>query len=89
MMQSVGRSHHPRIIELEEHLAHELLLLHLQESFAILTPVQARRLHARYLLSMRVKDIAAIEGVSRPQVSDSIRGALKRLNKHFKKQKWI
>lgn len=77
------------MIELEEQLAHELLLLHLQESFAILTPIQARRLHARYLLGMRVKDIAAMEGVSRPQVSDSIRGALKRLHKHFKKQKWI
>lgn len=77
------------IIELEEQLAHELLLLHMQESFAILTPIQARRLHARYLLGMRVKDIADMEGVSRPQVSDSIRGALKRLHKHFKKQKWI
>lgn len=77
------------MIELEEQLAHELLLLHLQESFDILTPIQARRIHARYLLGMRVMDIATVEGVSPSQVSDTIRGALKRLRKHFKKQKWI
>lgn len=77
------------MIELEEQLAHELLLLHLQESFSILTPTQARRLHARYLLGMKIREIAADEGVSPSQVSASVRGALKKLRKHFKKQKWI
>lgn len=77
------------MIEWEEQIAHERLLLHLQESFAILTPPQARRLHARYLLGMKIKDIAAAEGVSPSQVGDSIRGAVKKLHKHFKKQKWI
>lgn len=39
------------MIEWEEQAAHELLLEHLRESFSILTPKQARRLHARYLLA--------------------------------------
>ena len=77
------------MIELEEQAAHELLLEHLRESFSILTPKQARRLHARYLLGMKIKEIAAAEGVSPSQVGDSIRGAVKKLHKHFKKQKWI
>ena len=77
------------MIEWEEQAAHELLLEHLRESFSILTPKQARRLHARYLLGMKIKEIAATEGVSPSQVGDSIRGAVKKLHKHFKKQKWI
>lgn len=77
------------MIEWEEQATHELLLEHLRESFSILTPKQARRLHARYLLGMKIREIAAAEGVSPSQVGDSIRGALKKLHKHFKKQKWI
>ena len=77
------------MIEWEEQMAHERLLLHLQQSFSILTPPQTRRLHARYLLGMKIKDIAAVEGVSPSQVGDSIRGAVKKLHKHFKKQQWI
>lgn len=77
------------MIEWEGQAAHELLLEHLRESFSILTPKQVRRLHARYLLGMKIKEIAAAEGVSPSQVGDSIRGAVKKLHKHFKKQKWI
>lgn len=77
------------MIEWEEQIAHERLLIHMQESFAILTSTQARRLHARYLLGMKIREIAAAEGVSPSQVSDSVRAAVKKLHKHFKKQKWI
>lgn len=77
------------MIEWEKQMAHERLLVHMQESFAILTPIQARRLHARYFLGMKIKEIAAAEGVSPPLVSHCVRGALKKLHKHFKKQKWI
>ena len=72
----------------EEETAHALLLQHLAEALSILTPTQARRVHARYMLGMKIREIAAIEGVSPSQVSDSIRGAVKKLQKHFKKQKW-
>ncbi len=77
------------MIEWEEQIAHERLLLHMQESFSILTPIQARRLHARYFLGMKIREIAATEGVSPSQVSDSVRAAVKKLQKYFKKQKWI
>ena len=77
------------MIELEEQLELELMLLHLEQSFAVLTPIQARRLHSRYLLGMKIKDIAAADGVSPSQVGDSVRGAIRKLHKHFKKQKWI
>lgn len=77
------------LIAAEKEAAHELLLQHLSEAFAVLTPTQARRLHARYMLGMKIREIAAAENVSPPQVSDSIRGAIKKLQKHFKKEKWI
>ncbi|MDD2957189.1 MAG: sigma-70 family RNA polymerase sigma factor [Lachnospiraceae bacterium] len=77
------------LIVAEEEAAHELLLRHLSEAFSILTPTQARRLHARYMLGMKIRAIAAAEGVNPSQVSDSVRSAIKKLQKHFKKQKWI
>lgn len=77
------------IIAAEDGAAHALLLQHLAEALSILTPTQARRVHARYMLGMKIREIAAIEGVSPSQISDSIGGAVKKLQKHFKKQKWI
>lgn len=76
------------MIAAEESTAHDLLLQHLSEAFSILTPTQMRRVHARYMLGMKMREIAVLEGVSPSQVSDSIRGAVKKLQKHFKKQKW-
>lgn len=76
------------MIQAEEEAAHELLLEHLQEALSILTPTQARRLHMRYMLGMKYREIAEIEGGSPSKISDSVRGALKKLRNYFKKQKW-
>lgn len=76
------------IIQAEEEAAHELLLQHMREALSILSPVQARRLHMRYMLEMKYREIADIEGISPTQASDSVRRAVKKLQKHFKKKKW-
>ena len=44
---------------------------------------QAKRIYARYYLSMRVSEIAAAEGVDPSRVRDSIRRGLKQLAKYF------
>ena len=73
------------MIQAEDEAAHELLLEHLREAIGQLTPTQARRLHMRYMLEMKYREIAAIEGISPTQASDSVRGAVKKLKKYFKK----
>ena len=77
------------MIQAEDEAAHELLLAHLQEAIDNLTPLQARRLHERYALGMKYREIAAAEGVSTSQVSDSVRAAVRRLQKYFKKKEWL
>ena len=76
------------MIEAEREAAHKLLLQHMNEALSILTPTQARRVHARYMLGMRCKDIAAVEGVGPANVSNSIRDAVRKLQRYFQKQKW-
>ena len=76
------------MIEAEEEAAHELLLEHLREAIGQLTPTQARRLHMRYMLQMKYREIAEAEEISPTQASDSVRRAVKRLQRYFKKQKW-
>ena len=50
--------------------------------------MQARRVHARYILGMKVKDIAAMEGITPAQAGKSIHAALRRLRRYFARQKW-
>lgn len=76
------------MIQAEEEAAHEILLEHLQEAIGQLTPTQARRLHARYVLGMKYRDIARAEGVSGSVISSSVTDAIKKLRKYFKKRKW-
>ncbi|BDF70181.1 hypothetical protein CE91St41_25920 [Oscillospiraceae bacterium] len=76
------------MIRAEEEAAHELLLEHLREAIGQLTPTQARRLHMRYMLQMKYREIAEAEGISPTQASDSVRRAVKKLQKYFKKKKW-
>ena len=47
-----------------------------------------RRVHARYMLGMKVKDIAAMEGITPSQAGKSIHAALRRLRRYFARQKW-
>lgn len=76
------------MIQAEDEAAHELLLEHLREAIGQLTPTQARRLHMRYMLQMKYREIAEAEEISPTQASDSVRRAVKRLQRYFKKKKW-
>ena len=76
------------IQELDE-AAEELLLERLAEAISQLSPTQARRLHARYALKKKFREIAAEEGVSHSCACDSVTGALKKLQKIFAKNGWL
>lgn len=76
------------MIQAKGEAAHALLLEHLREAIGQLTPTQARRLHMRYMLGMKYREIAAAEGISPTQASQSVRGTVKRLQKYLKKRKW-
>lgn len=67
----------------------EELVRRLCEALSTLTPIQARRVHARYMLGMKIREIAEMEGVDSSRVSQSIRGAVKRLRRYFDRQKWM
>ena len=75
-------------VEQEEQAEQEELVRQLYEALSTLTPIQARRVHARYMLGMKIREIAEMEGVDSSRVSQSIRGAVKRLRRYFDRQKW-
>ena len=52
------------LMEKEAQAEYAELLRRLYEAISSLTPTQARRVHARYMLGMKVKDIAAMEGIT-------------------------
>ena len=83
-----GRSPEEILLEREERTAHLRLLAALPEALAYATPTQARRVHARYMLGMKVKDIAAMEGITPSQAGKSIHAALRRLRRYFIRRKW-
>ena len=66
------------LIEKEELAEYEELIRRLYEAISSLSPIQARRVHARYILGMKVKDIAAMEGITPSQAGKSIHAALRR-----------
>ena len=76
------------LIEKEELDEYEELIRRLYEAISSLPPMQARRVHARYMLGMKVKDIAAMEGITPSQAGKSIHAALRRLRRYFARQKW-
>lgn len=75
------------LIEKEELAEYEELIRRLYEAISSLPPMQARRVHARYMLGMKVKDIAAMEGITPSQAGKSIHAALRRLRRYFARQK--
>ena len=75
------------MIELEEQAAQEDMIRQLYEWLDDLTPVQRRRIYARYMLGMKISDIAALEQITPGQASDSIRGGIKKLRRRFLRQK--
>ena len=44
--------------------------------------------YKRQMLGMKVKDIAAMEGITPSQAGKSIHAALRRLRRYFARQKW-
>ena len=72
---------------LEEQAAQEDVIRQLYEWLDDLTPVQRRRIYARYMLGMKISDIAALEQITPGQASDSIRGGIKKLRRRFLRQK--
>ena len=75
------------IVQKEEQAEHAELIRRLYEALSTLTPTQARRVHARYMLGMKVKDIAAMEGITPSQAGKSIYAALRRLRRYFMRRK--
>ena len=76
------------LIEKEELAEYEELIRRLYEAISSLPPMQARRVHARYMLGMKVKDTAAMEGITPSQAGKSIHAALRRLRRYFACRKW-
>ena len=52
------------LIRDEDEAAAELVLANLAAAMTLLSPTQARRLHARYALKKKFREIAADEGIS-------------------------
>ena len=65
-----------------------LMMERLEKAFATLTPTQARRIRARFLEKKKFREIAAAEGISPGQVNISVRGAIKKMRKFFRKNNW-
>ena len=76
------------IREIDE-TAEELLLAHLAEAIIQLSPTQARRLHARYALKKKFREIAADEGVSGSCATESVTSAVRKLRKIFAQNGWL
>lgn len=82
-----GRSPEEILLEREERAERAELIRQVYEALATLTPLQARRIHARYISGLKVREIAAMEGVNPPRVSQCIQGGLRRLRKYFERRK--
>lgn len=65
-----------------------LTLKRLDEALSSLTPVQERRIRARYFGDLKVQEIANAEGVSISVIHTSIRSGIKNLKTYFAKRKW-
>ena len=76
------------IQELDE-ATEELMLVHLAEALTQLSEIQVRRLHARYALKKKYREIAADEGVSGSCATESVTSAIRKLKKIFAKNGWL
>ena len=75
-------------LEKEEEELLRLSLERLNEAINHLTPIQARRIRKRYLLGMKIREIAEQEGVSYRVVFETLRDSLTKMRKYFDKRKW-
>ena len=79
----------PLLIQDEDEAAAELVLANLAAAIAQLSPIQARRLHARYALKKKYREIAADEGVTGCCAAKSVTSAVTKLQKFFIKNGWM
>ena len=78
-----------RMIQAEDEAAVDLMLVRLAEAIAHLTHIQARRLHARYALKKKYREIAEDEGVAGSCATESVASAVRKLRKFFIKNGWM
>ena len=77
------------LIQDEDEAAAELVLANLAAAIAQLSPIQARRLHARYALKKKYREIGADEGVTGSCAAKSVTNAVTKLQKFFIKNGWM
>ena len=61
----------------------------LQEALATLTPMQKRRLEARFAAAMKYREIADEENVSMTSITTTVRNAVLKLRDYFIKHGWL
>lgn len=76
-------------IQREEKMRLLLTVNHLREAMAHLTPVQSRRVYARYVQGLKVREIAAAKGTTASIVSQSLQGSVRKLRRYFIRQNWM
>ncbi len=76
------------LVEREEEQVYLATLELLAEAMGNLTEIQARHIHARYILGKKLIEIAAGEGVSVSVVQQTVKSGLKRMRNYFEKKKW-
>ena len=77
------------LIQDEDEAAAELALANLAVAMTQLSPTQTRRHHARYALKKKFREIAEAEGISGSCATESVTGAVKKLQKFFIKNGWM
>ena len=77
------------LIQREDEAEAERMLENLASALAQLTPIQARRLHARYALKKKFREIAEDEGVGGGRATKSVAAAITKLQKIFIKNGWM
>ena len=77
------------MIQAEDEANADLMLERLADATLLLSPIQARRLHARYALKRKFREIAADEGVSGSCATESVTSAVRKLQKFFQKNGWM
>ena len=77
------------MIQNEDEAAAERMLENLALAMTQLSPIQARRLHARYALKKKFREIAEDEGVGGARAAKSVAAAIIKLQKFFIKNGWM
>lgn len=77
------------LLQIEEHADQERNLSHMSEAFACLTPIQVRRIRARYALNKKFREIAEDEGISGSCAIKTVAAAVTKLQKVFIENGWM